>query len=300
MPASLDIAAAAIPAVSLLSLVIYLASPTTSPLRTLRTPGVALPVDDDEPLQGTSEVQDAFDLSEEKEVFCDGYPVHEDKFWRRTKSLKIAFVVTLLPAVIWNVATLTRHLAEGQGAKKQILSFLLLPAHVISLLIGLSLCLAETSTCSLGPDYTSFRSDFHSIHHTVNVHSTSVNSAANTVPRNSTHRSVNSTYLALYCHCSTSCPCLSYATFAGVRHSTFLWRPYIRPRSFQPCPRDPCLSTQTIPNVSEEVQCTVPEWLLFSYATPVVKMGNVRETMDVWDLPILPASLRASCRLSSS
>jgi hypothetical protein len=45
-------------------------------------------------------------------------------------------------------------------------------------------------------------------------------------------------------------------------------------------------------NVSEEVQATIPDWLLFSYATSVVRKGSERDTMDVWDLPVLQASQR--------
>lgn len=45
-------------------------------------------------------------------------------------------------------------------------------------------------------------------------------------------------------------------------------------------------------NVSPEVQATIPEWLLFGYATDVIRKGYVSESLDVWDLPILPRTLR--------
>jgi hypothetical protein len=48
-----------------------------------------------------------------------------------------------------------------------------------------------------------------------------------------------------------------------------------------------------VPNVTEEVQCTIPEWLLFGYATNVIRQGYYAETMDVWDLPIVGTGLRA-------
>ena len=49
----------------------------------------------------------------------------------------------------------------------------------------------------------------------------------------------------------------------------------------------------SIANVTEEVQCTIPEWLLFGYATNVIRHGYYAETMDVWDLPIVGARLTA-------
>ena len=45
-------------------------------------------------------------------------------------------------------------------------------------------------------------------------------------------------------------------------------------------------------NVSEEVEANILEWLFFSYATPVIKKGSVATSMDVWDVPVLPPSLR--------
>ena len=290
MPAILDTAAATIPAVSLFSLVIYLASSATSPFRPHPTVGIALPVNDNEPLQGSTNPPDAFDLSEEQEAFRDGFPVKEDQFWRRTKHLKIAFVVTLLPAIIWNVVILTRYLASGDEAGKQIVSIMLLPAHLISLSLGLSsisqkhqpahwasvihLCVATfiqfivLSTFALLPS-TPLPSPSPELYE---------------IRRFDFSRAI--------------LPLLHFAPLliiCFVRRGPPLHFPLdaiYPPKITSAVPEGSTSLNPDIPNVSEEVQCTVPEWLLFSYATPVVRMGNERETMDVWDLPILPASLR--------
>lgn len=50
-------------------------------------------------------------------------------------------------------------------------------------------------------------------------------------------------------------------------------------------------------NVSEEVEANILEWMFFSYATPVIKKGSVAASMDVWDVPVLPPSLRESPEL---
>ena len=65
-------------------------------------------------------------------------------------------------------------------------------------------------------------------------------------------------------------------------------------------PEDHDALNPTVPNVIEEVQATVPEFLIFSYATDLVRKGYLADSMDVWDLPVLSASLREShrdCRL---
>jgi hypothetical protein len=56
-------------------------------------------------------------------------------------------------------------------------------------------------------------------------------------------------------------------------------------------PLDPILDPSK-PNLTEEAEVTVAEWMLFSYATNVIKKGYTAETMDVWDLPVLMANMR--------
>lgn len=53
------------------------------------------------------------------------------------------------------------------------------------------------------------------------------------------------------------------------------------------------LAPETRDNVVGEVQASVASVLLFSYVTPIVMLGYQAASMEIKDLPILKASLRA-------
>lgn len=64
------------------------------------------------------------------------------------------------------------------------------------------------------------------------------------------------------------------------------------PKIVEAIPADHESLDPNVRNVSEEVEVNVIEYMIFSYATPVIQKGATAESMNVWDVPILPISLR--------
>jgi hypothetical protein len=302
------VSSALLPLTSLISLSIYLSSHPSSPAhRLFHRPAIALPIHRDEALDGTLDEldKDPFDL-EDPEVLEDGQPVDAERFWASMWRRKVALLATLVPAFACNIALLvfTLQSTDAEDKIKAILPyFLLIPAHLVTLLLG-AWFLGQNTTPTHWPT-------------TVHL-ATAI-----------TIQFLTLAFLALLPSdpLPTSSPVFLLAVFERmdlfvlppltplnvlrpllpILHiPPFLIITFIRrgpPLHLNPTIIYPPKITSGIPplhasldptkeNVTEETQVTVAEWMLFSYATNVVRKGYVSETMDVWDLPILMSNMR--------
>lgn len=269
---------ALMPLTSAISLTIHLSS-------SLRQGKIGLPVRRDEALSE----KDPFDIQDEA-VMRDGSPVDEESFWRRCAWLKWGLLATLIPPFGVNIALLV--LSKG----RDVAPTLLLPSHLITLFllyryfdrqahwantihlaVGVFVQFATLSTFALLPEYP-FPQPTDQIHALFEVSSLFARPA-----------SILRSILPVL-HLPPLLILLS------IRRGPPLHLPVsvIYPAKITDAiPADHPSLDSSVPNVTEEVQCTIPEWLLFGYATNVIRHGYYAETMDVWDLPIIGASLRA-------
>lgn len=297
------IAIVSIPLTSVLSLAIYLSSHPRSPARSLfRNVKVALPTTRDEPLDGAIE-KDAFDLSDDV-AFGDGQPIEPDQFWASTRRQKVALLVTVLIAFAANIALLILTILDGTESRTQRINpvlppALLIPSHVITIVLAIWF-LSQSSTT---PHWAT------TIHLATGIsvqflvlgfiallpHEPFPISQAHLlqVPAGNwfSHLRPIPTLRALL-------PIVHLAPLSiilSIRRGPPLHIPldHIYPSQIiDAIPTDHPSLDPSISNVCEEVQATIPEFLLFGFVTSVVLKGYSASTMDVWDLPVLTKDMR--------
>lgn len=291
---------ALVPLTSLTSFSIYLAAHPSSPIETLVRRPIKLPIHRDEALDGTLE-KDAFDL-DDPVIFKDGYPVDAEKFWKKTWRLKLAFLLTmLLPTACNLVQLIFTAISDLEGEQKTralLIPVLLVPAHLVTLLLG----------------YWYLRQNETSAHWSTTIHlgvdvgmQFLIIAALGLLPSDPfpSSRLHGLIYRPHYTFASdpigitrSLLPLLQLPPLIiilSIRRGPPLHFPLTAiypPRINEAIPEHADGLDPTKANVSEEVQANIPDWLLFSYATNVVKKGANSDTMDVWDLPVLQASQR--------
>jgi hypothetical protein len=297
------VSTALIPFASVLSLSVYLASHPASPISALVRRPVKLPIHRDEALDGTLD-RDPFDL-DDATIRKDGFAVDADKFWSRIYRMKLAFLAVMLPPIACNVYRLvlitTSHLYGDDHTLAMLVPVLLMTSHTVTILLGFWY-LSHQDTASHWNT---------TIHLAVNVFMQFlVIATISLLPSEpfpsslllgdialagSPFPKLPSSPLGVTC---TLLPLLHIPPLAlilSIRRGPALYFPLdaIYPqRIVEAIPAHaPGLDSQK-GNVNEEVQATIPEWLLFGYATNVVKRGSVAESTDVWDLPVLQARMR--------
>ncbi|EIW71535.1 hypothetical protein TREMEDRAFT_42903 [Tremella mesenterica DSM 1558] len=277
---------ALIPLTTLVSFSIYLGIHPDSPIHKLVRRPIRLPIHHDEALDGSIPTEkDPFDIVDP--VVCiDGIPVDPEKFWASMWRRKLALFITMSLPFISNITLLILTAASGvepQERDRQIvIPALLIPAHCVILLIGW----------------------WHLSQHTVSTHwPTTIIQSIN----------IFSAFLVLSALAllpTTPLPSqpsgILQALLPILHFPPLLIACYIRRGPPLHLPLDALYPSKVLeavpplhesldpskPNVSEEVQVTVPEWLLFSYTTNLVRKGYYAESMDVWDLPILTSDMR--------
>jgi len=308
------LATAFIPLTSFTSLSIYLSTHPSSPIRHLfLRQHIALPSNRDEALDGSvgDEEKDPFDIVDP--VVCnDGTPVAPEEFWSSMWKRKIAFLITFLAPLTCNIllliSTSLQHSREEEKSKAILSPILLIPSHLAVLAMGL-VYLGEDST----PSHWSTTIHL-SINLVVQFIVLAILALLPSTPMPSNPPSAPSILLATFSRLDLfqlppftplsilksllpilQIPPLVIVLF--IRRGPPLYLPLEAIYPSKITNAVPAGSEALDPektNVTQEVQATVPEWLLFSYATDVVKKGYVAESMDVWDLPILQASMRKS------
>jgi len=306
------ISTAFIPLASFISLSIYLSIHPSSPFRHLDSKRrIALPIHREEPLNGTSDKteEDPFDIV--NPVVCDdGTPVEPEKFWASMWKRKVALLVALVPPLTCNILLLVfTALGDLKGEDKTIailVPVLLIPAHLVALFMGF-VYLGENDTPS---------------HWSTTIHLSSnlfvqfivlaIFALLPSTPLPSAPPSAPSLLFAIFTRRSLfnltpltplnvsknllpilHIPPLLIVLFVRRGPPLYLALDAIYPPKITDAvPSNSAALDPGKTNVTQEVQATVPEWLLFSYATDVVRQGYVAESMDIWDLPILQASMR--------
>ena len=301
-----------IPLTSFTSLAIYLSTHPSSRLcHIFAQQRIALPSHRDEGLDGALDhaEKDPFDVVDP--VVCDdGTPIEPENFWSSMWKRKIAFLLSLIPPLVCNILLLVftalRHLPGEEQTRSILLPILLIPSQSVVIIMGL-VYLGENDTRSHWPT---------TIHLSVNLVVQflvlAIFALLPSSPLPSNPPVVPSLLLANFARVDlfklpSMTPLNVLKPLLPILHiPPLLIVLFIRrgpPLHLDLDAIYPAKITNAVPsghealdrsktNVTQEVQATVPEWLLFSYATDVLRKGYVAESMDVWDLPILQASMR--------
>ncbi|WVQ74986.1 hypothetical protein IAR50_004594 [Cryptococcus sp. DSM 104548] len=298
-------ATAVIPLTTLSSFTIYLSTNPASPIsRLFRRQPIALPVHNGEALDGLVGPKDPFDIHDPK-VCEDGTPVEPEVFWdsmwRRKLAVLVLYLLPLACNILFLAFSITSGLQGDESRQRNIaLSVLLLSSQFITFTVSYW----HLAQCDVASHWAT------TIHLAVDISTqflvlaflgllpSSPLPSDPVVPTafNALAFSVSQSPVGLL---KSLLPILylpSLVAILSVRRGPPLYLPLdaIYPSKIIASvpPSAPALDPAQ-PNVSPEVQATVPEWLLFGYATGVIRKGYVSEGMDVWDLPIMPATLRA-------
>lgn len=289
-----------VPLTSLVSFSLYLTSHPASPVYSLfRRRGVQLPISAQDGLQP---VHDAFEL--ENPIVCqDGVPVQPERFWRRQWQLKVTLFLTYLVPVAINIALLVLTILSSQGLEEHervralLLPTLLAPAQLATLIMTMWFFAqnetpahwATTIHLSVGM-FTQFMVlGFLAI-----VPSTPMPTRPISIATTTFHPPLN-----LISILTSLLPVLHFVPLLiilSIRRGPPMYIPVkdlLPAKIVDAIPPDHPVLNPDLPNVTAEVQETVVEWMLFSYTGELIERAKVNDSMDVWDLPILPAHLRA-------
>ncbi|WWD20306.1 hypothetical protein CI109_104782 [Kwoniella shandongensis] len=293
------------PLTSLLSLTIYLAAHPSSPIRHLlhKPAPIALPTHNGEGLDGSHGEKDPFDL-EDPVVCADGTPIEPDKFWNSVWRWKLAVEISMLFPLVTNILLLVFTILadDNDSEAKQIailLPSLLLPAQLVTLLLGfwhlgqneVEAHWATTIHNSVNIFIQFIALSFIALLPSTPLPTSPVSLLSITIASSLPHTPVEILKTILpFLYIAPLFAILSIQRGPPLYLALDAIYP---PKIVEAVPSDTAALDPTKANVSREIQATIPEWLLFGYATDVIKKGYVSDSMDVWDLPILPRSLRA-------
>ncbi|CAK9783969.1 P-loop containing nucleoside triphosphate hydrolase protein [Cutaneotrichosporon oleaginosum] len=293
-------ATALIPLTSLVSFSIYLSTHPASPIPlALRRRGVQLPLSADD---GLGPIRDAFEI--ENPIVCeDGVPVQPERFWRRQWQLKIALFITYLLPVAANIVLLTLTIISSEGLEEHervralLLPALLAPAHLATIIMTVwFLGQNETRTHWATTIHLAagMFTQFMIVGFLALVPSTPVPTKPVSLALFTLHPP-----LKLISILTAVLPLLQFIPLfivLNIRRGPPMYIPVkdlLPAKIVEAIPLDhPCLNPN-IANVTDEVNVTIPEWMLFSYSAAVIERSKVNDSMDVWDLPFVPAQLRA-------
>ncbi|CAE6433200.1 unnamed protein product [Rhizoctonia solani] len=230
--------------------------------------------------------KDPFDIASREDVI-DGYPLHEEKFWSKVKAMKLgqAIAVSLALAVVcahigWYITT------NDLKTWDPLLWPLFLQSIFFVYLLVLSACSLHTKDIST--------------HWSLTVHCSVLSTLALTalfiakvLPR--TPRSVAKSHGLSLVETRMEWLVLFLLFVAACISSTTNRAPavYFPPERVYLLKSLDSLAPETTDNVVGEVQASVASILLFSYVTPIVMLGYHAASMEIRDLPILTAKLRA-------
>ena len=307
------ISTALLPLTSLISLSIFLSTHPRSPTRGLPKQKIALPTHQGEGLDGHAEEveKDPFDI-DDPVVRSEGIPVHPERFWSSTWKRKAWLLATMLLPFGCNIALLVMAaLADYSSldAKTKAISIpvFILASHIPTLMTMYWFLSHDTvrtnwqTTIHLSVDLFV---QFLVIAMLVLLPPTAPPSRrasalfidAYFVQTDAFRIPHLSAYSVLY----RLLPILQLVPLiivCFIRRGPPIHLPLdviYPPKIIDAIPADHESLDPNQRNVSEEVEANVVEWLIFSYATPVIKKGSTAESMNVWDVPVLPISLRES------
>jgi hypothetical protein len=302
---------ALLPLTSFISLSIFLSTHPRSPTCGLSQKRIALPTHQDEGLDGEREEveKDPFDI-DDPAVRREGTPVNPEKFWSSTWKRKTWLLVTMLLPFGCNIALLVMAaLADypSLDAKTKAISIpvFILASHVPTLIMMYWFLSHDTvktnwqTTIHLSADLLV---QFLVIGMLVLLPPTAPPSRRASALFIDAYfvqsDAFNIPHLSAYSILYKLLPILQLVPLiivCHIRRGPPIHLPLdiiYPPKIVEAIPADHESLDPNQRNVSEEVEANVVEWLIFSYATPVIKKGSTAESMNVWDVPVLPISLR--------
>jgi hypothetical protein len=307
------ISTALLPLAAFISLSIFLSTHPRSPARNLAKRRVALPIYSDEGLDGIAEEvkKDPFEI-DDPVVRQDGTPVNPEKFWSSTWKRKAWLLASMLLPFGCNLAilvlTILRDYSSSDARTKAVLVPALILASHIPTLVLMYWHLSHNDTKSNWQT---------TIHLFINllfqflVIVILVLLPSTPPPRRHAEIQllealfapwdvIRSSHLSSRHILSILLPIfqfVSLALAASIRRGPPIHLPIqaiYPPKTVGAIPQTHPALDPNVRNVSQLVETNILEWILFSYATPVIRMGATAESMDVWDVPILSSSLRES------
>lgn len=295
---------AALTITALLSLSIYLSTHPESPVRyLLRSKRISLPTHHNEGLLDSErEENDPLDI-DDPIARNDGTPVGADDFWASMWKRKIAlFIVLLCPSGI-NIASLVlRCLSTNTVEDYQLFTpIFILAAQVVTILIALW-HIPQRSTSTSWPTTIIL-----AVNISTQFLAIAVLSLLPSTPVPSRHSSALQVSLkpqwdVFHDPLSLLDVLLPVSYIPAVLLILLCIRrgPPLHisiahmypPKILDAVPAQHEALDPSQPNVSAEVQASVLGNLLFMYATPLIKKGAAMESLDFWDVPLLPANMR--------
>ncbi|KAH7344787.1 multidrug resistance-associated ABC transporter [Rhizoctonia solani] len=230
--------------------------------------------------------KDPFDIASREDTI-DGYPLNEEKFWSQAKAMKLGQTVAVSLALALVCAHIGWYITTNDlKTWDPLLWPLCLQVILFVYLLVLSACSLHTKDIST--------------HWNLTVHCSALSTFALSVlliakvlprtPRFATQFQGPSLvetqmeWLVLFFLLVTACISSTTNRAPAV---------YFPPERVYLLKSLDSLAPETRDNVVGEVQASVASILLFSYVTPIVMLGYHATSMEIRDLPILTAKMRA-------
>ncbi|KAF9007916.1 ATP-binding cassette transporter [Cyathus striatus] len=230
---------------------------------------------------------DPFDVTQPEDVI-DGYIIDEDKFWSRMRRTKI-----FMSILIGSIAVLSTFAASWSAVNEDVTNAIISGLHTITSTYLLVITVHSLYTKSLDEHWVSIShiaaltAIASSLLGITTILPETPPPVAKSVDGDATMQAIWYAVLGLYMTLSV----VSFITPLGPS----LHYPPNNIYSEK--------VIQTITNTDEENVCGVVgasiwDTLLFSYTTKVVWLGNVAESLEIGDLPIVPGNMRATYNYS--
>ncbi|ESK87928.1 atp-binding cassette transporter [Moniliophthora roreri MCA 2997] len=231
-----------------------------------------------------AEIPDPFDVAT-PEDWIEGYPLEEEKFWKYARRRKAALCALATGILILQAVRLGLTIEDGQTNQK------VLATNVLYLYYSLFLLVVSVRSLK----HSTVESHTESI-----LHITALTTLPSLLLGTFTILPNTPPFSELDLRVSFLTDRLWYATIALyilsciIAFTTRLGPPLHFPPSAMYLPKTvEAITNQDKENVTGTAGASPWEYLLFSYSTKVVMLGNDAESLEIGDLPIVPNEMRS-------